>query len=266
MRACNLSRRWLTPRRSSLEPTGPAPFVQNCRVLDTRRCPPARPGLLTSRFRLASLVAALAVAALVLSACGSSSDEEPLIAPSDEEALAEDALENAGPPAPGEEESEPPLDADAVDEVVPDGELVVVARVVDGDTLELDDGRRVGLVQIDAPEGGEDKECYADEARDSLRSYVDRGGEVLLVGDPLLDEEDEFGRLLRYVHVDSENLNVELVRRGSATVWFFDGQEGIFATELLEASTVANEMERGLWGACPGTPFDPRGPADTGPA
>jgi len=141
-----------------------------------------------------------------------------------------------------------------------------VIGVADGDTMQLDDGRRVRLLQLDAPEGGEDEECYAEEAREMLSSLVEKGGEILLVADPLLDQEDRFGRLLRYVYVDGNNVNVELVRRGAATVWFFEDEEGIFATELLEAATVANETGLGLWSACPDTAFDPRRGADTGPA
>jgi micrococcal nuclease len=213
--------------------------------------------------RLLLLVVAIGV--LVAAGCGSSESDEPVIAASDEEALLEDAQEHAQAFEP-DADGEAPLEADAVDEVVPDGELVVVDFVPDGDTVQLDDGRRVRLVQLDSPEGGEGEECYADEARDTLRAFIDQGTEILLVADPLLDQEDRFGRLLRYVVVDGENVNVELVRRGAATVWFFDGEEGIFATELLEAATLANENKTGLWGACPDTPFDPRHGADTGPA
>lgn len=216
--------------------------------------------------RLLAVLGALSLIALGGLACGSSEDEDPLIAPSDEEAVLEDAQENAKSNGRGEGDAGPPLEADAVDEVVPDGELVVVEFVVDGDTIELDDGRRVRLLQLDAPEGSDPAECYAEEAREVLSDAVEQGGEILLVADPLLDQEDRFGRLLRYVYVDGENVNVQLVRRGAATVWFFDGDEGIFATEMLEVATDANASGRGLWGACPDTPFDPRNGADTGPA
>lgn len=201
---------------------------------------------------------------LALAACGSSDPDEPLIAPSDEEALADDAERNGTEPGTDGTEGDPPLEEDSVDEVVPDGELAVVAFVVDGDTLELDDGRRIRLAQIDTPEGGEGRECYADAARDTLRSLTDDGSEILLVADPLLDDEDRHGRLLRYVYADETNVNVELVRRGAATVWFVDGVEGIFAEDLLAAATLAREAGRGLWGACPDTPFDPSRGAETG--
>ncbi len=209
--------------------------------------------------------ALIAAALFVVGGCGSA-DDDPIIAPSDEEALAESAqgIDSGPSPVAGENGSDEPLAADAVDEVVPDGELAIVAFVPDGDTIELDDGRRVRLVQIDAPEGGEGQECYSDASRDTLRSFVDEGQEILLVADATLDQEDRFGRLLRYVYADEINVNIELVEGGAATVWFVDGAQGIFAEDLLSAATVANEAARGLWGACPSTPFDPSRGADTG--
>lgn len=140
-----------------------------------------------------------------------------------------------------------------------------VAQVVDGDTLVLEDGRRVRLLQVDAPEGAED-ECYAGEARAELRRRLPPGTAVRLVADPRLDRVDEHGRLLRYVHARGRNVNLVLVRRGAATVWFYRGERGRHARALLRAARSARAARRGLWSACPGTPFDPSGPADTGRA
>ena len=240
-------------------------MVQNYRVRDAFPRSGARTA---ARKRRCSLVGVMLVTAalLVLAGCGSSESDEPIIAPSDEEALAEDVQNSesgvngdGGPP-------EPPLDPDAVDEVVPDGELAIVEFVPDGDTIQLDDGRRVRLLQIDTPEGGQGQECYAEAARDTLRVFVDERSEILLVADPLTDQEDRFGRLLRYVYADGVNVNIALVQRGAATVWFVEGVEGIFAEDLLAAATEANEAARGLWGACPNTPLDPSRGADTGPS
>lgn len=127
----------------------------------------------------------------------------------------------------------------------------------------LEDGRRVRLVQIDAPEAQED-ECYGAEASAELERLLASGAEVRLESDPRLDDVDRFERLLRYVVVDGRNANVELVARGAATVWFFDGDRGRHADELLEAAQTARRERRGLWGACPGAVFDPLGPASTG--
>jgi micrococcal nuclease len=143
------------------------------------------------------------------------------------------------------------------------GATVGVERIVDGDTLILADGRRIRLVQIDAPEGQEG-ECYAGEATAELEELIPARSEVTLEADPALDDVDRFGRLLRYVIRDNRNSNVELVRRGAAAPWFFEGDRGRYAEELLDAAEAAREEARGLWGACPGTPLDPERGLNTG--
>lgn len=76
-----------------------------------------------------------------------------------------------------------------------------IARVLDGDTIVLADGRRVRLVQLDAPETDED-ECYAAEAKGVLIRLLPFGTEVEIETDPALDERDRFGRILAYVEKD----------------------------------------------------------------
>jgi endonuclease YncB( thermonuclease family) len=124
---------------------------------------------------------------------------------------------------------------------------VTVWYVVDGDTLRLRDGVYVRLVQIDAPEVGQ--ECYAAAASRELVRLVPRGSRVELQADPALDERDRYGRLLRYVWT-GVNVNVELVRRGAATPYFYDGDRGRYADRLLAAAASARAARRGMWGAC----------------
>ena len=124
-----------------------------------------------------------------------------------------------------------------------------VARVGDGDSIELEGGERVRLLQIDAPELGEG-ECYGDEAYGLLETLLPPGSAVTLERDPSLDDRDRFARLLRYVVVDGLNVNVELVRRGAATPYFFGTDEGRHADELLAALDEARDERRGMWAAC----------------
>ncbi len=138
-----------------------------------------------------------------------------------------------------------------------------VARVADGDTLLLEDGRRVRLVQIDAPEGREG-ECYAEEATDALDELAPAGASISLEADPTLDDVDRFRRLLRYVIRDGRNVNLALVRRGAAAPWFVGGERGRYADELLEAAEAARRAGRGLWAACPRARLDPTRGLDTG--
>jgi len=138
-----------------------------------------------------------------------------------------------------------------------------VVRVVDGDTIDLSDGSKIRLVQIDTPELGSG-ECYSRAAAKTLRRLLPLGSSVGLEADPSLDQVDRFGRLLRYVWSGRTNLNVELVRQGAATVWFYHGDKGRYAGRLLREGERARSQGKGLWGACV-TVWDPYAAATTYP-
>lgn len=186
-------------------------------------------------------LAAAGLCALTLAACTGGQAGEPATQPG-----ASGAAETATTAAPP-----------------PDEPTFAVARVTDGDTIELEDGRRVRLVQIDAPEHAD--ECYGQEATARLRELLPAGTRVTLERDRRLDNLDEHGRLLRYVHDGPRNLNVLLVRRGAAAPYFYRGVRGKYADRLLSAARLARAAKRGLWGACPRTPLDPLHAVDTGP-
>jgi micrococcal nuclease len=130
------------------------------------------------------------------------------------------------------------------------GTAAVVEWVNDGDTLTLTSGAKVRLVQIDAPELETD--CYGRAALEALIALAPKGTRVTLAADPRLDDRDRYGRLLRYVLVRGENVNVELVREGAASPYFFRNERGRFAAELLDAVDEARTARRGFWGVCPG--------------
>ncbi len=131
-----------------------------------------------------------------------------------------------------------------------------VEWVVDGDTLRLASGDKVRLLQVDAPELSEG-ECYAKQALRELIGLAPKGTVVRLEADRSLDDTDRFGRLLRYAYVGDLDVNVELARRGAAAPYFYEGSQGTQADELLAAAHEARSAGRGLWRACPGTPFRP---------
>ena len=143
-------------------------------------------------------------------------------------------------------------------------QFVRIQYVIDGDTVVLANGAHVRLVQIDAPEAQE-RECYGAQSRAFLRRLLPPGTTVRLEADARLDQVDRYGRLLRYVFRGATNVNLELVRQGAATVWFYRHDRGRYAVQLYRSALAARAAHRGLWGACPGTPFDPYHAADTGP-
>ena len=141
----------------------------------------------------------------------------------------------------------------------------VVESAYDGDTVRLYSGQRVRLLQIDTPEIGSG-ECYSRAARKALVKLVPLGSRVTLEADPALDQVDRYGRLLRYVWRNGTNANLALVREGAAAPYFYDGDRGRYASQLLAAARAAKAARRGLWQACPHTVLDPNGPVQTSAA
>jgi endonuclease YncB( thermonuclease family) len=127
----------------------------------------------------------------------------------------------------------------------------------------LEDGRRVRLVQVDAPELG--RECHGDEAEAALARLAPPGTELRLERDPRLDDLDRHGRLLRYAFVGPTNLNVEVIRGGTAAPYFYRGERGRYARQLVAAAQEAQDARRGLWAACPRARLRPERQIETGP-
>src|SRR5688572_12864346 len=69
---------------------------------------------------------------------------------------------------------------------VPDGEVTTVARVVDGDTIVVDDDRRVRLTGIDTPETVDPRQpvqCFGEAASRETKRLLPAGTRVVLVAD-----------------------------------------------------------------------------------
>ena len=98
---------------------------------------------------------------------------------------------------------------------------VTVARVVDGDTVEMSDGTTIRFIGIDTPEQGE---CGYDEATTRLSALV-LDQPVTLTGGAR-DDIDRYGRLLRYVDLmDGTDVNQTMVAEGYA-IARYDSRDG----------------------------------------
>jgi micrococcal nuclease len=89
-------------------------------------------------------------------------------------------------------------------------ETVTVARVVDGDTIELTNGRRVRYIGINTPERDQP---YYPEATALNRQLVE-GKNVQMEFD--LETFDQYGRSLAYIWSEGVLVNLEIVRLGYA--------------------------------------------------
>lgn len=144
----------------------------------------------------------------------------------------------------------------------PSNANVRVASITDGDTIKLTDGRSVRLLQIDTPEL-RGNECYAKEAQVALAKLLNARGTLRLQTDPKIETTDSYGRLLRYIFKGRTNINLEMVKIGAATPYFYKRVRGQYASELLKAAEAAQAQKIGLWSACPGTRLNPNGALTT---
>lgn len=128
-------------------------------------------------------------------------------------------------------------------------EEVEVARVVDGDTIKLADGRTVRYIGIDTPETvhpTKGLECFGEEAKLENRRLIE-GKTVRLVKD--VSDTDRYGRLLRYVYSGDDMINEVLVREGFAQTATYP-PDVAHQEQFIEAQNEAREAGRGLWSAC----------------
>jgi endonuclease YncB( thermonuclease family) len=141
-----------------------------------------------------------------------------------------------------------------------------IDRVVDGDTIALRSGSRVRLVQIDTPEVSFGPECYGRAASAVTKRLLPAGTLVRLLPEPATDRVDRYGRLLRYVIRirDGLDVNIRLVAVGAAAPYFYRHRRGRFAARLERLAKRARARRLGLWGRCPGTPYDPYRGVSTG--
>jgi len=129
-------------------------------------------------------------------------------------------------------------------------ETATVTRVIDGDTIVVDERTEVRLIGVDAPESGE---CFYQEAKEALVELIE-GKEVYLKKD--VSGIDDFGRLLRYVFVPSESsfqddifVNDYLLEKGYADILPLS-QDRLYRRILTSSRNEAITAHKGMWSAC----------------
>ncbi|MBU1129583.1 MAG: thermonuclease family protein [Nanoarchaeota archaeon] len=99
-----------------------------------------------------------------------------------------------------------------------ESEMVFVERVIDGDTVVFNSSS-IRLLGINSPERGEK---YYEEAKNFLEKEVLNKTVELKFGN---ERYDKYDRLLAYVFVGQENVNLKLVEKGFANFYFPSGKD-----------------------------------------
>jgi endonuclease YncB( thermonuclease family) len=134
-------------------------------------------------------------------------------------------------------------------------EVATVARVIDGDTFELSDGRKVRLIGVNTPESTTRHEEYGKEASNYTKSKLE-GKQIWLQKD--VSETDRYGRLLRIVwlqipsddmnesEIRSKMFNADLVLNGYAEPSTYP-PDVKYADYFRKFAREARETDKGLW-------------------
>ena len=142
-----------------------------------------------------------------------------------------------------------------------DYKSIRVTRVIDGDTVELENRERVRLIGIDTPEARYNTKLERDARRTKkdYRTIIEMGKAATEFTKRLVDRQkvriefdvekrDRYGRLLAYVYLpDGRMLNAELVKEGYAQMYTFPPNVK-YSDLFLTLQQEAREQGKGLWG------------------
>ena len=117
-----------------------------------------------------------------------------------------------------------------------------VKRVIDGDTIELENGTIVRYVGINA---ADEESSFEEQATEENKRLVE-GKKVKIEYDAY--KSDRFGRILAYIIVSNKNLSIELVERGLAKITLYEKRKPlIYQDQLLKAQEEAKKKKLGIW-------------------
>lgn len=142
----------------------------------------------------------------------------------------------------------------------PNYQDILVRRVIDGDTIELENRQRVRLIGIDTPEMHESHKLYRDSKKTNQdintikalgrRAYeftreLTEGKRVALEFDA--EKHDKYNRLLAYVYLkDGTFINAKIVQEGFASLLTIPPNVK-YADLFLRLYQEARRNKRGLW-------------------
>jgi micrococcal nuclease len=133
-----------------------------------------------------------------------------------------------------------------------------VSRVVDGDTLEMSDGRKIRFLNVDTPETVKPNApvmCYGENAKNKTKSLIENKT-VWLNYDRA--KQDRYARDLRFIYLNEEDaikqnidnsVNAILVKEGLARSVAYAPNK-TYAKQFDALMQTAQDNKKGLWKEC----------------
>jgi hypothetical protein len=118
-------------------------------------------------------------------------------------------------------------------------EYFFVARVIDGDTFEIESGHKVRMIGINTPEKNMK---YYNEAKNFTKNLIEnRSVEIESFG------FDRYGRILGHVFIGSLHLNEEILKQGYGSLYYYEKDRYYDRLDAAEQRARMNGF--GIWKA-----------------
>ncbi|MDO9104202.1 MAG: thermonuclease family protein [Methylovulum sp.] len=122
-----------------------------------------------------------------------------------------------------------------------------VKTVYDGDTLVLEDGRKIRLLGINTPEVAHRNQPADAGGEEAKQWLIDKLKNTAVRLETSAEKTDKYGRTLAHVFTENkDHINLQLVEAGLASVNLYPPNL-LYAKALVAAEEQAQQAGRGLW-------------------
>ena len=109
---------------------------------------------------------------------------------------------------------------------IPNAQKITINRVIDGDTIELENNLKVRLKGINTPEKNMPK---FQEAKQFLELQT-KNKETSLT----YTETDRYGRILGYIFTENQNINEQILKQGLAHLYYYEKDSNYNKLKIAE--------------------------------
>lgn len=134
-------------------------------------------------------------------------------------------------------------------EIIVEKEETKLIKCIDGDTAKFlynNEEIKVRFLAVNTPEIGENAEPYGEEASKYTCDRLSSAKKIELELDQESDKYDKYNRLLAWIFIDGELLQLDLVSKGYAEVKYIYGNYK-YLSELKIAQEAAKNQKVGIW-------------------